>query len=355
MTYKPDGKRRSISAEDLLLALNPARVVINRWRKEHESVIRGPLEAQDAFARFIDAVQSIFSQECGVDSFGGPPSSYLYSVVKCFIDQIERNYSEDVIESEHLMELFNSVLVHKKEDSADDSCYLYFRMLEDDLPMLRIRIFPRHNDVALRLWEAGAVLAEYLYAHPHHVASKHVAEVGAGVGVTSLIALGCCNASHVHVTDYTEVCIKNLHHNFAINEKWIEENGKDPSSAFSIANVEWGEYASGSTSTSEGLCESSVLLAADVAYDMDDIDGLVGAFRKFLSGGDVESKTILYAMTLRNEKTFSVLMEKMINMGVKSRVLVSGKACTDLPVLFPVSFTQSREDVRVYELCLGGE
>jgi predicted nicotinamide N-methyase len=87
---------------------------------------------------------------------------------------------------------------------------------------LKIRVFPQHNDVALKVWEAGACLAEYLMAYPDMVANKRVIELGAGVGLTGLVMAACCQPISVYMTDYSATCLENMNHNIAINQKWIQ-------------------------------------------------------------------------------------------------------------------------------------
>ena len=53
------------------------------------------------------------------------------------------------------------------------------------------------------------------------VSRKRVIELGAGVGATGLVIAGCCNATSVHLTDYTNVCRVNLEHNISINKEWL--------------------------------------------------------------------------------------------------------------------------------------
>ena len=90
--------------------------------------------------------------------------------------------------------------------------------------MLRLRVFPRHNDVALKLWEAGACLVEYLLRNPHHVAGKNCCELGARVGLTGLVVSACCQPTSYHMTDYTEACLSNLEHNIQINNDLLQKN-----------------------------------------------------------------------------------------------------------------------------------
>jgi hypothetical protein len=65
--------------------------------------------------------------------------------------------------------------------------YLTFRIGSG---VLAVRTGPFHNDVGLRMWEAGYFLAEFLVKNPHLVADKSVIELGSGVGLTGLVIQG---------------------------------------------------------------------------------------------------------------------------------------------------------------------
>jgi predicted nicotinamide N-methyase len=77
--------------------------------------------------------------------------------------------------------------------------------------------------VALKVWEAGACLAEYLIQNPHYMKGKKGFELGAGVGLTGLVAMACCEPLSIHMTDYTEAGLNNLQHNININSEWIQK------------------------------------------------------------------------------------------------------------------------------------
>lgn len=113
--------------------------------------------------------------------------------------------------------------------------------------LLQIQTYPHHNDVGvMKVWEAGACLAEYILQYPHVVIGKSVVELGAGVGLTGLVA-ACCScagimttsgdtgqkmdgrstvgATRVHMTDYTEATLDNLGYNIELNKEWLRSRG----------------------------------------------------------------------------------------------------------------------------------
>jgi hypothetical protein len=179
------------------------------------------IEEQDFFAEMVESCWNEL----------GPSQRYLKKLIHQYVTLLEKGGV--AVESDALLSLvFQASLSKDLLPDADESFYLSFRVpnekiarVSGECPLLRIRVYPYHNDVALRLWEAGACLAEYLLQYPSRVAGKHVIELGAGVGLTGLVVAGCCGAKSVHLTDYTEECRANLAYNLEINNKWLDEVG----------------------------------------------------------------------------------------------------------------------------------
>jgi Lysine methyltransferase len=159
----------------------------------------------------------------------GPSKRYLRNLVRRFIRRIEAE--GQAVEDEGLL-----ILVLKCSQSSDifpdpsESGYQSFRIHGDeaDGEPLRVRVYPQHNDIALRLWEAGGVLAEYLMQYPLHVSGKAVLDTGAGVGLTGLVVARYCGAAKVLMTDYTVESLLNVSHNIALNETWLRKGHGSP-------------------------------------------------------------------------------------------------------------------------------
>jgi predicted nicotinamide N-methyase len=361
-------KKESSSAEELVAAQGHADRVVRAIQSlqlplDSEKSEDANCYRQDCFARLA---QSQWNNE------RGPSKRYLRSLTKIFVRNIETE--ETSIESDELMTLMLLIVSTSNSDSipnANESCYLAFRTRPANVQRLRIRIFPHHNDVALRLWEAGATLAEYLLYDPCLVKGKRVVELGAGVGLTGLVAAGCCGASSVHLTDYTDASLDNLRHNISINREWLHEQHKGevvPDENISVGYLDWSAYADESNRQPEArlplddqllpscraFSEADVLLAADVAYDCSVIGSLARIVRIFLtidiSGGPKRTKRALFVTILRNKQTFTLLERELANVGIESRVLATGHACEQLPLTFPTKFIQPRSDIRICSL-----
>lgn len=205
----------NFSALDYARAIAPVKLVLDSFQRETKEW--RSLEAQGQFVEFIKSLRAD----------GGPFKSYLKRLVQQYVARVEA-CSEKQIEDDSLVVLILELNMAKDVAIPDplESCYVSFRIPSDndstnDLP-LRLRVFPRHNDVALKLWEAGACLAEYLLENPQYVAGKDCCELGSGIGLTGLVVAGCCQAKSVYMTDYTEACLTNLKHNIRVNSEWLQ-------------------------------------------------------------------------------------------------------------------------------------
>lgn len=391
--------KKQHTTRSLVSAMAVIPDVLTAFQKEHAPDYRS-LEAQESFAKTI--------QTQWVSDFG-PSKRYLHELVRRYIKLVDEN----AVESESLLELVMLVVQTKKKSEIphpDDSCYVSFQIDNDDNcndspllvvsdearpPPLRIRIFPHHNDVALRVWEAGALLAEYIVANPHWVRNQRVVELGAGAGLTGLVAAGLCQAEHVLCTDYTDVCLENLQHNIELNRMWLQHSTKSAktsgaeeplSNLISSSYLEWGDYAFvpdetddestaapattasiltksahclATTETRKLLDSATVLLGADLAYDWDCIEPLAQTIRRFLQPDTStavatprKKKVALLAATIRNEATFAFLQDKLSREGIASNQIIPRGAHAELPVLFPLKFAQPRSDVTIYSLTI---
>jgi predicted nicotinamide N-methyase len=91
-----------------------------------------------------------------------------------------------------LFEMLSGGIIDAYCPSPDEPCYLSFRVpAQPERSSAPPRLLPQYNDIALRLlWEGGAVLAEYLSAHPNLVKEQYVIQLGVGVGLGCQVAVG---------------------------------------------------------------------------------------------------------------------------------------------------------------------
>jgi Lysine methyltransferase len=189
--------------ETLAQAMAPSKIVLDSF------VGQNSLNSQHEFGITIQNLWNMF----------GPSKRYLRGLLQKYIRMVEAE--GHTIEDDVLI----AIIIHCNQirdiyPDPSESCYLNFHVTtnrHNDNDSLRLRIFPQHNDISLRLWEAGAVLAEYFLKYPKHISGKAILEIGAGVGLTGLVAASYCGARKVVMTDYSSDCLLNLHHNIHIN------------------------------------------------------------------------------------------------------------------------------------------
>mmetsp|Transcript_14223 Transcript_14223/g.34301 ORF Transcript_14223/g.34301 Transcript_14223/m.34301 type:complete len:477 (+) Transcript_14223:86-1516(+) len=192
---------------------------------------------------------------------------YIKHLAKTYARRIEQQREQDHLEEREDLEsdllsewIFRMSLQKETFPSEDESCILSFALPEpgqvhhgqqhrhqQPLPpqvdhLLRIRVYPYHNDVALRLWEAGGCLAEYFIQNPQLISSKHVVELGAGVGLTGIAISAICHPASMYLTDYTDVCRRNLQHNLDLNHDLLEQRYNFDPSLISQGYLEWNEF-----------------------------------------------------------------------------------------------------------------
>lgn len=211
----------SFTTDDLVRAIAPINAVLESFQSKNNDWTS--VESQGHFARLVESHRNEF----------GPYDRYLKSLVRLYVSRVEAGDNE--IEDDSLLSLILHFSMTKDPVVPDplESCYISFRIPSSadccSSSLLRLRVFPRHNDVALKLWEAGACLAEYLMQNPQYVAGKECAELGSGIGLSGIVLAGCCQPLSFHMTDYTEAGLRNLQQNIKVNQEWSWEKMDDAS------------------------------------------------------------------------------------------------------------------------------
>lgn len=170
-----------------------------------------------------------------------PSQRYVHKLINRYALRLEMENKE--LEDDNLALLIchlSRLKISNLPDSTRSCTVMYHVPLIDTneintpLPLersnlLSIRVYPHHNDVGVaKVWEAGAALAEYIIHNPDIIRGRKVLELGAGVGLTGLVA-AAFGAESMHLTDYTVPTLENLAYNVRSNAKWLEDRGVDPS------------------------------------------------------------------------------------------------------------------------------
>ena len=73
-------------------------------------------------------------------------------------------------------------------------------------------------DVGFQMWPAAAILARWLCQNPHVLGGRRVLEVGAGLGLSGIVAAHM--AAEVTLSDFNPVVLRALEANVALNAGW---------------------------------------------------------------------------------------------------------------------------------------
>lgn len=123
-----------------------------------------------------------------------------------------------------------------------------------------------------KLWPAAKALAQWLHEHPETIKNKNVLELGAGLGLPSLVAAQCatsivCTDADANAMEYVQASAKHL-----------------GCTNLSTAVLDWQQIP-------EGL-ETDVVLLSDVNYNPDAFPALLQTIQFF-----IESKAIVVLST----------------------------------------------------------
>ena len=126
--------------------------------------------------------------------------------------------------------------------------------------------------------------------------------------------------------------------------------------------LEWNAFARGDVKENDvelteanlrdninALSNSDLLIAADVVYDITDLESLVSVVSYFLKRSR-GSKQAIFAITKRNMKTFNAFLGHLETLGISRTWLADCKKCGELPVLFPHNFNQPRSHICIASL-----
>ncbi|RHY35188.1 hypothetical protein DYB32_000327 [Aphanomyces invadans] len=163
--------------------------------------------------------------------------------------------------------------------------------------IITCRVAAAHNEVGMKLWEAGFFLAEFVLSHPDLFRGQRVMELGAGVGFTGLVLASLPSvASAVVLTDYAPIVMQNLRYNIEVNASRLRCPQVD------AMMVDW-------TTWKWMDAPWDILIAADCVYDVAAFPAMVHVLATFLDAG--KTKSAIFASTLRNQDTFDAFLDQL--------------------------------------------
>ncbi|KAE9023487.1 hypothetical protein PR003_g6108 [Phytophthora rubi] len=235
-----------------------------------------------------------------------PQRKFTYRFLKSYVDEIEAvcaDVDDGLVEA--LMEfVLNAKLADDSLNSEAMHHVSYTVPTADSSVVVTCRVASVFNEVGLKLWEAGWLLAEYAIAHESDFRDRKVLELGAGVGFTGM-ALACvCRSSRIVLTDYAPNVMQNLRYNVEINaSKFI--------CPVEVQTLDWDTWQP--TDQDE---RPNVLLAGDCAYDVEAFPPLMRVLQSFLGNGEDSTeqhpqRVAIFAATIRSQKTFQEFLDQL--------------------------------------------
>ncbi|CAK9823900.1 Methyltransferase-like protein 22 [Anthophora retusa] len=128
--------------------------------------------------------------------------------------------------------------------------------------------------VGLQVWRGALLLADYILSNPDLFKDKTILELGAGVGLTSIVASFV--AEEVICTDIDlKGIMKLIRRNFMRNSAYVKS--KVYIKELNFLNLQWPTFYK------KRMNEATVILAADVIYDENVTEGFVNTLTKLLN------------------------------------------------------------------------
>ena len=157
-------------------------------------------------------------------------------------------------------------------------------------------------------WEAGFFLSEFILNHPHLFTNAFCLELGSGVGMAG-VCLERVGATRVVLTDANTEALANCQRNIDINNDICHSSCCGGSrgvekGVIDVVRLQWEDGADEIIDKYGSV--PSIIVAADVLYDPNNVAPFVAIVKEFLKRGT----TAVYVATIqRNETTMQVFID----------------------------------------------
>ncbi|XP_076280917.1 methyltransferase-like protein 22 [Lasioglossum baleicum] len=195
----------------------------------------------------------------------------------------------------------NYILTHDSDNDLDVD-----RQKEEKL-IIEHRTTTQMQHVGLQVWRGALLLADYILSNPDLFKDKTVLELGAGVGLTSIVASFL--AKEVICTDVdVQGILKLIRKNFLRNSAYIKS--KFYVTELNFLSSTWPTFYA------KRMNEATIILAADVIYDENITEGFVETLKKLLSSKIPKTIYIAlekrYVFTVANMDTTAPMYEEFL-------------------------------------------
>lgn len=220
-----------------------------------------------------------------------PRPAYIRNFLKCLINKLE----EDGVE------VADSLYVHYAEKlgsaNNDEDVPGFVTYTIDGCTTVTIREHTAlviSGTTGLTTWQASKFLSEWCLENKHLLRSKHIVELGCGVGLTGIVVCKACCPLSFTFTDGHNAVLNSLEENLRRN-KVTECHTR-------VEMLRWGDHESFVES-----CTADVILGADLVYDPEVVPALVETLTALLKKGG----TAYIASTIRNPETRALFLSEL--------------------------------------------
>ncbi|XP_037333298.2 protein-lysine N-methyltransferase EEF2KMT [Pungitius pungitius] len=249
-----------------------------------------------------DLISDILKQTCLHSLSRTCPPSVKYR--KLFLSELIRR--EEAAGCDPLDELYDALAeVIGAEDTTE--CYKSYLLPGGEaVSLLESVALISEGTTGLVTWEAALHLAEWALDHRHTFTGRTVLELGSGVGLTGVAICRSCGPSRYVFSDCHPEVLQKLRGN-------VRRNGlTEPAAA--VEELDWTTATGGRVAR----VGADVVIAADVVYDPEVVEGLVKLLSEVLRASSPE---LLVCSTVRNQETYGGFKQRLKRAGIEHRVM----------------------------------
>lgn len=150
--------------------------------------------------------------------------NYMIRFMRCVIDMLE-------VQNVEVHDDFYTILCEyqsKSNDDDSDYSYKHYQVIInghiETIVLKENRNKISNGTTGLNVWESALAISEWSIENRQQIDGKHILELGAGTGLSSLFIGKCCSPKTIHITDGNDRVIDNLIENVANNFKKLDND-----------------------------------------------------------------------------------------------------------------------------------
>ncbi|KAJ7305701.1 hypothetical protein JRQ81_010067 [Phrynocephalus forsythii] len=241
---------------------------------------------------------------------------------KCFLTELIKKHESTGAEPlDPLYEALGNVLTTEEKTH----CYKSYLLPAGDAVTLceNVAIISQ-GTTGLVTWDAGLYLAEWALQNQAVFSNRNVLELGSGIGLTGIVVCKACRPKAYTFSDHHPSVLQQLSENICLNgllpvseacgHSPAKSNAQHPDAPrVTVAEIDWDQV------TKEQLAAlgPDVVIAADVVYDPELIQSLVGVLRKLSTGPrGGKAPEVYIAFAIRNPETYKCFQTELAQVGI---------------------------------------